>query len=332
MSIGLRKTALQMEKSTALEGIRRIKETGEYDLRAKLHRITLSTDKDKRKRKVHTFKAVEGFLCGLWLDENYRPEDRGNHYGKKFIRQRDDSQINVFTAPLSGYYPLMMIEVHPREDIPLETHKTFLFELCEALPGLKASSVEYPIDVNCSRDADPLDVDNYYARDTDSLFWIFRHSLLIPYQRTTKFYADEDCKEKFAKTGKRANFSIQWGSHKVYERGQDKNRKEDGWDYDDVDRMRLEHTADWNEIRKHGIITLEDLIREPKFHEINKDIWNFKRFKQTKRSKKNFLRSGRTTLRWMIIKMMKAGVTLVPFKPYTMPLVNPVPMLSLFPN
>jgi len=97
-----------------------------------------------------------------------------------------------------------------------------------------------------------------------------------------------NCKEKFAKTGKRTNFSIQWGNDKVYERGEDKNKKGDGWNYDDVDRVRLEHTADWKELRKHKIITLEDLIREPKFHEINKDIWKFKRFRQTKWSKKKF--------------------------------------------
>jgi hypothetical protein len=214
-------------------------------------------------------------LGKLKFDEDYRPEDRGDMYGLKFIKQLPNFKINVFTDPLSGYYPLMMVEVHPRGDIILDTHKTFLLQLSKALPGLKASGVEYPIDVYCQCDA-------------DYLFWVLRHSLLIPYQRTTKFFADEDCKEKFAMTGKRNNFSVIWGNHKVYGRGEDKNQKGDGWDYDYVDRVRLEHTSDWDELRRHGITTLEDLIREPKFHEINKGIWNFKRFKQTKRSKKKF--------------------------------------------
>ena len=263
IGIGLRKTALQMEKSMALEGI--------IDRKAILHRINLSTDKEKP--KTNTFRAVKDFLGELWFDPNFKPEDRGGKYEAMLIKQLDDFQINVLIDPSEGYLPLMMVEVHPRGDISLEVHKTFLLQLSEALPALKASSVEFTIDIFCSR-------------DTDSLFWVLRHSLLIPYQRTTKLYVDENCKDKFAKTGKRNNFSIKWGSGRLYERGEDKNKNGEGWDYDDVDRVRLEHTADGDELRNHEIVTLEHLIREPKFHEINKDIWNFKRFKQTKRSKK----------------------------------------------
>jgi hypothetical protein len=262
MEISLRKGMLEKEISTALKGI--------TDIRALLHRIILSTD--KKKRKVHTFRAVKDFLGELWFDPNFKPEHRGGSYKSMLIKQLDNFQINVLIDPLSGYYPLMMIEVHPRGDISLQTHKTFLLQLSKALPALRASRVEYTSDIFC--------------RAVESLFWVLRHSLLLPYQRTDKLLADEDYIGKFVRTGKRTNFSVIWGNDKLYERGEDKNKKGEGWDYDDVDRVRLEHTADRRELKKHGIITLEDLIREPKFHEINEGIWKLKRFKNPKNSKK----------------------------------------------
>ena len=272
MRIELRKRELESTKSTALSYIRRIKRTRENDIKAKLHRIVLSGDKEKR--KIHNFDAIKSFLGDLWFDPDYKPEDRGGMYGAMGIKQLDYFQINILTPPLTGLYPPIMVEIHPRGDISLETHKKFLLQLSKSLPWLKVSKVEYTIDIYC-----PL--------VADLLFWVFRHSLLIPYQRTSKFYPDQ-----FASLGKRTNCSISWGDEddldRVYERGEDRGKNGDGWDYDNVDRVRLEHTANREELRDHGIMTLEDLIGTPKFHQINKGIWNFKRFKHRKRSKKKF--------------------------------------------
>lgn len=272
MRIGLKKRELQSTKSTALSYIRQIKRTREYDIKAILHRIILSGD--RWKREIHNLNAIKDFLGDLWFDPNFKPEDRGGMYEAMFVKQLLDFQINIPTTPLTGFYPPIMVEIHPRKDISLESHKDFLIQLGKSLPGLKVSKVEYAIDIYC-----PL--------VADVLFWVFQHSLSIPHQRTIRFFPD-----RFTSLGKRTNCSIIWGYEddpdRVYERGEDGDKKGEGWDYDNVDRVRLEHTANWKELRNHGISTLEDLINTPKFHEINKGIWNFRRFKQGKRLKKKF--------------------------------------------
>ena len=142
------------------------------------------------------------------------------------------------------------------------------------IPGLSPSKVEYTVDQFCHS---PFDVDN--------LSWVEMYSLYVPHQKGTLQpigggYEEDEEGIAFDKRGRKALIWHIGKKNKIYERGDDDKKKDGTWGYEDFNRVRLEHTADIRELPKKGLKTLKDFIENPKFYEINKDIWHFRKWKE----------------------------------------------------
>lgn len=289
ISRDLRKKTLLSIRDTALGGIK--------EIIPRIHRIVLSGNKDLGEH--YTWEALaKAFNSKLYHNKKYKPSNRGNNYHYMCITKQTNFQINFFLFPFKTYFPPIQVEIHPRRDISLSYYKTFLIWLNILIPGLTVSKIEYTIDQHCRS---PLDVEN--------LFWVELKSLYIPYQKTVQLYGGEKIKTVgFGKkprtnftcmvgtqedenvieveedeTQKRKSKKHSKGNYKFYERGNDENKKNGGWTSENINRVRLEHTANREELVKNSILTLSDFIRNPKFFTINKNIWHFKRFKNSKK-------------------------------------------------
>jgi len=258
------KKARRLDRKAFCEGLRRstwkrqalLAEKGLKKVEARLHRLTFSAS-----LQYPDFK--DRFPSGLYDDSsNNFLSDR---YGKKFIcRGFRDFNLLIFTNPIGIRAPYYF-QLVPTKDIPIFQHKDALCAIAQALPRLKVSSVEYAVD--------------QYTKDSwtaQHLFWLEVRTLYSPYQRKIWFSGGQGTA---LGVSKRRNLVYHIGdSDKSYERGEDHLKQEEGWWADAINRVRLEHTANRAELKKHGIDLLEDLIRHPKFAEINKDKWQFKRF------------------------------------------------------
>jgi hypothetical protein len=256
--------------------------------KARLHRLVLSGN--------YKYDKIEKALGKLKIDNNFISAIRSPSYNKMAFRQFSGFYLNVFYSPKKTYYPGCTIEIHPKKDLPVQTYKDFLIELNEKLnkklPGIKLSEVEYAIDVFCY---DPEAVRN--------LQWLIRSCLYLPYQRNVITFDNDEIeinekdikisylygnnKEMAYDTGYKItemNEVYRIGKyHKVYERGPDEKKKKDslGWEIEDLDRVRMEYTANKIKLKEKGIFNLYDLIYNSTFKVLNESRWTFKQFERS---------------------------------------------------
>ncbi len=255
--------------------------------KTRLHRLALSGD--------YNYDKIEEALGALKIDNNFISAIRNPSYNKMAFRQFSDFYLNVFYKPKKNYYPWCSIEIHPKIDLPIQTYKDFLIELnkklTEKLPDIKLSTVEYAIDVFCN---DPEAVRN--------LQWLIRRCLYLPYQKKVITFDNDEIevnekdikisylygnnKEMAYDTGFKItemNEVYRIGDHKAYERGPDEKKKKDslGWEIEDLDRVRMEYTADREKLKEEGMFVLYDLIEDSRFTALNKNRWTFKQFKRS---------------------------------------------------
>ena len=273
------KNLFRTEINIALGGI------SEYKTR--LHRLSLSGN--------YNYDKIEEALGALKIDNNFISAIRNPGYDKMAFRQFSDFYLNVFYKPKKSYYPWCMIEVHPRKNLPIQTYKGFLIELneklIEKLPDINLSTVEYAIDVFCN---DPKAVRN--------LQWLIRRCLYLPYQKKVITFDNDEIevnekdikisylygnnKEMAHDTGFKItemNEVYRIEDHKVYERGPDDKKKGLGWEVENLDRVRMEYTADRDKLKEEGIFILSDLIDDSHFKDMNENRWKFKQFKRSSR-------------------------------------------------
>lgn len=205
---------------------------------------------------------------GLHIDDHFVPSERMPSYKERWIKHSPGFQMYVYVYPI-GYRPPYRIEIIPRERASIGDWKDLLKKLRLWFPKLKVSTVDYAIDEYC-----------YSPRTAENLFLIQSRHLYIPYQEKVEIYG-EDLIEFGNQT--RLNAVYRSGNVKMYERGPDKKKNGKGWSMEDVDRVRLEYSAPREVLRDHGITFIADLIRNPLFHEINKNTYKFKRFKGSKK-------------------------------------------------
>ena len=67
-------------------------------------------------------------------------------------------------------------------------------------------------------------------------------------------------------------------------------KKGDHWQFEDVDRVRLEYTAKRARLlnKKIKINTISDLIACPRFHELNRNIYRFVSFERSKKLPRHY--------------------------------------------
>lgn len=228
-------------------------------------------DKGKIESKIHSIKLsgnyrkgeLEDILGPLEADEKYyRVKNR--QYSDKYNVTIDNFRIVVLTMPLKPYLPQSSINITPPDGISVKEHKTFLVKkINDSLPGLNLSSIEFTTDIY---DKDPSRV--------GTLFDVITKNVFIPKQRKKPVILP-----KSEILRKKRNRTMKIGKHKIYERGNDKDRKNKGWNREDINRVRMESTISRGQLKKYGLYCLADLLQSPKFYEINKDIWHFRVFK-----------------------------------------------------
>ena len=266
----LRKKTLSSIRSTALDGIREIK--------ARLHSITLSAGKEYREE--YSLDSLKNALGNPWFDSKFHPEDRGGDYKAKYIKRSKNFQINLFVNP-KKFRPFFQIEIHHKTDNTPEDLKRLLINIDELIPEIRVKQVEYAVDQCCYS---PIDVEN--------LFWVERFSLYVRKKEAemqqlsdedTISEADTNFEDEDTVPDEESRTALIWhlgDKDKIYERGDDGKKEDKTWDYYDFNRVRLEHTSDRRELKRKGINTLKDLINNPKFYDINRNIWDFRKFKE----------------------------------------------------
>jgi hypothetical protein len=229
----------------------------------RLHRLVLSGD--------YLYSKCIKALGKLKIDNTFVRKERCPYYQTKSIKQYKDFYLNIFAFPVAPIYPLCFIEVHPKTDLPVQTYKKFLKELDSDMPYLKVSSVEYAIDLFCNN-----------PEQTGSLYWLIRRCLYLTHQREAKTL-DSTQIEKHGKTIERNEVYRVGGKFKVYVRGHDLIKKDGGWNLENINRVRMEHTAKRTLLRENGIELLPDLIKDSRFLDVNKGKWQFKKFEGSKK-------------------------------------------------
>jgi hypothetical protein len=203
-----------------------------------------------------------------YVDETFKPEERMPGYKTRWIKQSPEFHINIYTYP-KGIKSPFLIEIIPREKAEITDWKKLLRSINLWFPEMLVSTVDYAIDEHC-----------YDFESAERLYWVQLKYLYVPYRRHVKFlggtavsYGDRT----------RMNSVCRIDDVKTYERGPDNLKKGEGWMMADVNRVRLEYSAPRDVLKKKGISVLSDLIRTPRFHEINKDIYHFRCFSRSKK-------------------------------------------------
>lgn len=204
----------------------------------------------------------------LYVDENFVPSERMPSYRTRWIKQSLEFQIFVYVYPI-GHRPPYMIEIIPREHASINDWKDLFKKLHLWFPKLKVSTVDYAIDEHC-----------YDFRAVEKLFRIQLKNLYIPYQRNVHFRGGD-----WADYGNRARVNCVYriDDVKMYERGPDQKKNSEGWIMEGVDRVRLEYSAPRRVLVDHGISDIGDLVRQPRFYGINKNVYKFKCFNGSKK-------------------------------------------------
>lgn len=234
------------------------------DVEAKLHVIRFSGN--------YGYKELKEKLGNL---KDFTHRNENEKYGRKYIRSFSGFQIHVFVNPDSNYLPPCLVEIYPTKAVSPESYKKFLNDLAKKLPELKVRNVEYTIDLFCD-----------YASSVQSLFWVLRRFLYVPWQRESELIVSKDKVDDL-------RFSDVYRvtkNQKVYERGKNSEKqKEGGWLSSGLNRVRLEHTVKRKELlRRARINTIEDLVRLPKFFLLNSNKWQFKQFRKSKKVPRAF--------------------------------------------
>jgi|TARA_B100000959_G_scaffold206867_1_gene217023 hypothetical protein len=210
-----------------------------------IHRISISGN--------YNYNELVRKLGKLMEDTKYIPDERMPGYDKKYFRQfKDGNNITIFVNPNIPGMPYCYIQFsYPTNQ--------FLQYLNNKLPGLKMSKVEYTIDCFC--------------RDNSKFFDALRHNLFIPRAR-----------EAYLEQVDNGNRTYRVWIVKLYERGDDsKKQNDDSYLQKDIDRVRLEFTAPYRILKKYGIGYLSSFIDNPKFFEINCDLYHFCSFRDNSR-------------------------------------------------
>jgi hypothetical protein len=255
---------------------------------ARLHMIVLFGN--------YNYVDIVEALGEIWVDNKFKSDIRNPGYRKKAIRQEKNFFLVVFYSPKNNCLPWCTIEIHPQKDFPVQTYKDFLKglnkKLIEKLPDIKVSAVEYAIDVFC--------YEPEYVRE---LQWLIRRCLYLRNQMSVITFDNDEINVK----GKDVKISYIYGwdkqkaydkgyeiiemnevyrvgdYHKAYERGPDDNDKKKGlgWKVVNLDRVRMEYTADRDKLKEEGIFTLPDLIDDAHFKAINENKWVFRKFERS---------------------------------------------------
>jgi len=199
------------------------------------------------------------------------------HYGRSYRVHKTDVSpyvLTVFFYPVTGGMPPCRIEINPEDSVTTDNYTKYLRWIDSSLPNLGVTGIEYTTDFYL---ASPRDVHN--------LFDLMLDYVRSPYLKNPKWtYMLETEESEELHLGKKNLLSAYFrlsGQDKIYPRGLDECRSGRGWMWDDVDRLRIEHTfTGWYDKKKYGIRTLSNFLNQPCFfYQVNKGAFDFCEFK-----------------------------------------------------
>lgn len=198
----------------------------------------------------------------------YSKKNKDKGYKKMYDGSKDGFKYQVFRYPLKTGMPKILIQINPPEGVSIRKYKSFLTQLNTPFPNLGLSKVEYTIDLYCK--------DYMLAK---LLFDVLSRTLFVPWVRNPPtIYA-----ESFS-TGKMKNRTMEISDEIiVYERGDDKDKTREGWEEVKINRVRLEYKPLKEKLTGKDLYKLSDFIISCKFYELNKDVWQFKKFEGSNR-------------------------------------------------
>jgi hypothetical protein len=218
---------------------------GIYRIQPRIHKIVLSG--------FYLYKNINDKFGPLWPDDTYKPFSI-RPYRKRAFKNYKKARYTFYTNPGSGFMPQCQVVFQYK-------NHNLLYEFYELFPQLRVSSVEYSLDFICGVINRPQKVRN--------LFLLFRHYFYSQRKRDTIFYDD------------RENFTYYIGANKkfkIYERGKDFTRHDQGWNFKDLDRIRIEYTSK-AELKKYDLKDIENFILDCKFVDLMKNRFEFRKFK-----------------------------------------------------
>jgi hypothetical protein len=220
-----------------------------YEIHPTLHRVKLTGPYRHENFIENSYK--------IKID-NSENKKRKSGYKTKAWLWIDNFKTDVFFDPPDDFFPQCKIEFNLQD----ERGRKCLEKISKDFPYMKISSIEYAIDFIFKRGGKNEDARNLFFLLLKCLYFkkIKRHKLLYRENENYTYYV-----------GKRI---------KIYERGKDSlKKKEGGWKYDLIDRVRLEITADRYMLNKLGLKNPHQLLNDCKFFEVFKNYVNFAKFK-----------------------------------------------------
>jgi hypothetical protein len=239
------------------------------NIQAKLHRITITGNT--------TVEKIEEVIGPLYPNYDYYHR-KDKDYDKMSETVWNGINFQVKMEPSKLFKPKLMIQFTPPEGILAKEYRYLLLKLKNTFDEFNLHTVEYAIDI--------------YQPDrqlVDTLFWVLKKYLFISKKRIPailyqKLEPSEETTAEESSTEETTNKTYMVSMfNKIYERGDDEDKENEGWNDKSINRVRLEHTSEREELLQYGLKLFQDLLADCKFVEINGDIWKFKKFDDSRK-------------------------------------------------
>jgi len=241
MRVKIRKNTWERKKSLALG------EAGKKDVF--LHRHVFKGN--------YTYNELEERLGRIKILSGEGYNYRWRHYSDTGMIWHNKRKLRIFVNAKEPYMPSSFIEI---SNPSLE----YLIELNEAVPNLSNHLLEYTLDLY--RDS---------SGAVRRLFNVLPKYYYVPHARKVRGPRGRN------KQSNDFNRTIYIGKLKIYERGKDKEKMDDGWRRSELDRVRVEYEATEGFLSYHGMNSLNDLIVNCNFERIFLKRFQFKIFRNS---------------------------------------------------
>ena len=258
-----RKITREENEELSLEHVR-IALSGIDRVLAFIHSVRLRTDNTSLK---HIYSVIGN---GRPINKEDNKSHRMPQYEKMSYHLFEGRKIYLYFSPIQDFMPKFMLL------IPNHTHR-ILRKLNDSIPDLEVSLAEYALDLRCK--------DN---KSASMLFYVLRRYMYFHHRADTSMIGGKfDGIDVSRKTN--AVYHVWQKSKcrttdiKIYERGNNKCKKGQGWPYKYIDRVRIEFLARSRTFtKKLKIASLSDFLKDNKFSNFANDKIDFRIFVKSK--------------------------------------------------
>jgi hypothetical protein len=211
----------------------------------------------------YTYQNIVDSIGNIKLDSSYKKYSDGS-YEERYFKNIHGTNLSIKLHPIHKKRFLPQCEIK----LVYKKHKS-IAALAKHLPELNVSSVEYAIDLF-------QHTGKHTPQNVRNLFLLLRHYLYRKGFNKTEFYTNWENYTYYIGTKK---------DFKIYERGKDKpssqrvRSEEKGWEFNELDRLRIEYTIKRANIKKMGLGKITEFVQDCKFNEIMKNRFDFRVFK-----------------------------------------------------